>query len=209
MQTDFVQNAKKIEEFSKFLEGLNSKEILDILHFLRIQFADHYREFSKENFSKYEEKLEILPHRGGVYIIFMIDYVGDVILYFGKTSGKSKTSGLWFRVKDHTKLLGKTPLTVFIPNWWIKRVYSIPLEDKDKTKKVEEALWMFLEHNANEILFYSLMELEEKIFGILHTFGFSKEMAMMIELQPQLTPRIPFHLKRPPAGEPRYLKHVR
>ena len=209
METDFIQNAKKIEEISKFLEGLNPKEILDILHFLRIQFADHYKDFSNENFSKYKEKLDILPHGGGVYIIFMVDYIGDVILYFGRTNGKSKTSGLWFRIKDHTKLLGKTPLTVFIPNWWIKRVYSIPLEDKDKTKKVEEALWMFLEHNASEILFSSLMELEEKIFGLLRTFGLSKEMVTMIELQPQLTPRLPFRLKLPPAGEPRYLERVR
>jgi hypothetical protein len=186
MKTNFAQNTNKIEEISKLFEGLNPKEILNILHFLRIQFADYYRNFSQESFTKYQEKLETLPNHGGVYIILMIDYIGDAILYIGRTSGRSKTSGLRFRVRDHTKLLGKTPLTVFIPNWWIKKIYSIPMEDKIKAKKLEEALWTFLKHNSNSTLFYSLKKMEERIFGILHTFELSEERAISIELQPDV-----------------------
>jgi hypothetical protein len=210
MGIDSAQSNNKIERILKFFEGLSPMEILDILHFLRIEFADHYKDFSQQNFKKYQQKFEFLPNLGGVYIILMIDLIGDVILYIGRTSGKSKTSGLKFRIQDHTKLLGKTPLTIFVPNWWIKKIYSIPINDKIKAKKLEEALWNFvLNQVKNNTKFYSLLELEDKILGLLQSYELLDEGIISIELQPHRETRTPFFIKSPPAGQPRYLTYER
>lgn len=195
-----------MDEFSKFLEGLNPTEKLDILHLLRIRYAQHYKRVSEEIFLKFRDKLKPLPDGGGVYVVLIADYLGDVILYIGRTSGKSKTSGLRFRLQDHTKLLGKTPLTIFVPNWWIKKVYAIPTDDKAKAKELEEALWSFLKNNTKKhSMFDSLSELENKIFDLISLQGFSLANLISVELQSERKLRSPFMLKCPPAGQPRKL----
>jgi len=199
-------NIDKIKEISHFLDRLNPVEALDILHFMRIQFADNLKEISEEIFRKYKEKLDSLSDYRGVYLILMVDYVGDAILYVGKTSGKSKTSGLRFRLRDHTKLLGKTPLTLFIPNWWIKRMYPIPISNADKAKELEEALWAFIIKNAkNKSHFHSLEELEGEISKVINKYIALVGSLNYVELQTNKELRKPFTLKCPPAGQPRYL----
>jgi len=193
-----------VNEFSKFLEGLNPTEKVDILHFFRILYATDYKDRSNEFFKKFRDKLKPIPDKGGIYIILIADYVGDAILYIGRTSGKSKTSGLRFRLQDHTKLLGKTPLTIFVPNWWIKKVYAMPIDDRAKAKELEDTLWAFLVNSAeNQTQFRSLNELENKIYGLISSHGLSLENLKSIELQPERELRSPFTLKRPPAGQPR------
>lgn len=151
-----------------------------------------------------------MPNSGGIYLILIVDYLGDAILYIGRTSGKSKTSGLKFRLQGHTKLLGKTPLTIFIPNWWIKKIYAIPLGDRVKAKELEDALWAFLMKNAeNHSQFHSLSELESKIFDLVSTHGFSIASIITVELQPDKKLRSPFNLKYPPAGYPKNLMNAR
>ena len=160
MVSNYKLNTARVNELSKFLEQLSPTEVLDILHLFRIQYAQHYKNLSDEIFLKFREMLKALPDSGGIYLILIVDYLGDAILYIGRTSGKSKTSGLKFRIQDHTKLLGKTPLTIFVPNWWIKKVYAIPMDDKTKAKELEEVMWAFLLNNAKkDVRFYSLNEL--------------------------------------------------
>jgi len=204
MESNYILNAARVNEFSKFLEKLSSTEALDILHLFRIMFAQHYKDRSNEVFLRFRDKLKPLPDCGGVYVILIVDYLGDAILYIGRTSGKSKTSGLRFRLQDHTKLLGKTPLTIFVPNWWIKKVYAVPTDDRAKAKELEEALWAFLIDNIkNQLHFHSLDELEDKIFGLISSHGLSLANLIAVELQPDRSLRKPFILKCPPAGQPR------
>ena len=206
MISNYELNIARVNEFSKFLEQLSSMETLDILHLFRIQYAQHYKNLSDKFFLKFREMLKALPNSGGIYLILIVDYVGDAILYIGRTSGKSKTSGLKFRIQDHTKLLGKTPLSIFVPNWWIKKVYAIPVDNKAKAKELEETIWAFLLDSAKKrVRFYSLKELEEEIFNLIFSHGLSVASLVSIELQPNRKLRIPFMLKCPPAGQPRKL----
>ncbi|MEM3442936.1 MAG: hypothetical protein QXM86_03670 [Candidatus Bathyarchaeia archaeon] len=199
-----------MDKFSKFLEGLSPTETVDILHLFRIRYAQHYKDLSNEIFLKFRDKLKPLTDGGGVYVILIVDYLGDAILYIGRTSGKSKTSGLRFRLQDHTKLLGKTPLTVFIPNWWIKKVYAIPIDDRAKAKELEDTLWAFLVKNVeNQSQFHSLNELENKIYSLISSHGLSLADLKSIVLQPERELRSPFILRCPPAGQPRNLIKVR
>jgi len=209
MVSNYKLNTARVNELSKFLEQLSPTEVLDILHLFRIQYAQHYKNLSDEIFLKFREMLKALPDSGGIYLILIVDYLGDAILYIGRTSGKSKTSGLKFRIQDHTKLLGKTPLTIFVPNWWIKKVYAIPMDDKTKAKELEEVMWAFLLNNAKkDVRFYSLNELEEKILNLIYSHGLSAASLISVELQTDRKLRIPFMLKCPPAGQPRKLVKV-
>ncbi|MEM1990632.1 MAG: hypothetical protein QW782_08385 [Candidatus Bathyarchaeia archaeon] len=200
----------RINKISEFLERLSPEDILDILHLFRIYYAQHYKHLSNETFLKFKNKLEQLPDSGGIYLVLIVDYLGDAILYIGRTSGKSKTSGLRFRLQDHAKLLGKTPLTIFIPNWWIKKIYAIPLNDKVKAKELEDALWAFLVKNTdNQSQFHSLSELECKIFDLISAHGLPTASMITVELQPDKKLRSPFILKCPPAGYPKNLISAR
>lgn len=80
----------RVDAFSKFLEGLSPTEKIDILHLLRIQYAQHYRDLSNEIFLKFRDELKSIPDSGGVYVILIADYLGDAILYIGRTGGKSR-----------------------------------------------------------------------------------------------------------------------
>lgn len=192
------------------MEGLSPIEKIDILHLFRIQYAQHYKDLSNKIFLKFRDKLKSIPDSGGVYVILIADYLGDAILYIGRTSGKSKTSGLRFRLQDHTKLLGKTPLTIFIPNWWIKKVYALSLVDRAKAKELEEALWAFLISNVeSRSQFHSLTELENRIYSLISSHGLPLAKLISIELQPERELRSPFTLKCPPAGQPRNLVKMR
>lgn len=211
--SNYVLNTARVDEFSKFLEGLSPIEkvdILDILHFFRIRYSKCYENLSNEFFKKFRDKLKPIPDKGGVYIILITDYLGDAILYIGRTSGKSKTSGLRFRLQDHTKLLGKTPLTIFVPNWWIKKVYAMPIDDRAKAKELEDTLWAFLVNSAeNQLQFHSLTELENEIYSLISLHDLSLANLIIIEIQPERELKSPFILKRPPAGQPKNLVKMR
>lgn len=195
-----------IEEVKDLLSRINSKEALDILHFLRIRYSKELFKQSHKTRSTYEEKIRNIhvPKRAGAYLILVVDPEGDIILYAGKTSGRSKTSGLEFRVRDHIRLLGKTPLTLFVPNWWIKRIYTMTVEDKKKATRLERQLWIFSCENAKgKTRFNSLHELEKELFKILNQYIKPPNEIRTIELQPNLDPKPNFLLRYPPAGEPR------
>ena len=198
-----------IEEMRNSLSlRINSRELLDLLHHWRIKYARELFRLSEENQRIFEEKLRgaRITNRAGVYLIVVVNPKGNVILYAGRTSGKSNTSGLEFRVRDHVRLLGKTPLTLFIPNWWVKRIYPIHMEDKEKAKRLEKRLWAFLDENVeNKSCFNSLSELEKELGKVIREYIRDPDEIRMIELQPNLNPKPYFLLETPPAGRPRGL----
>jgi hypothetical protein len=198
------QEVDRLAEVERILKNTDNKTVLDILHFLRIQYADELFDVSRETFKDREKKMQNIPDSSGVYFIVIIDPKGDVILYPGKTGGKSKTSGLRFRLRDHVRFLGKTPLTLFIPSWWIKRVYPIPIDEKDKVRELEKGLWTFLKRcSETKYHFDSLSELEDKISETVRQYVKSSDRLEFVELQASITPRKGFILKIPPAGSPR------
>lgn len=200
-----IDTIKKVENL---LSQVNSKEALDILHLLRIKHAKELRKLSDKTRDAHDERIRSnrVSERAGTYLIVIVNPEGNVILYAGKTSGKSNTSGLEFRIRDHIRLLGKTPLTLFIPNWWVKRIYTMAIEDKDKAKSLEERLWMFSYEKAKgKSRFNSLQELDKELFKIIEEYIESSNEIRTIELQPNLNPKSYFLLKTPPAGRPRGL----
>jgi hypothetical protein len=194
----------RIAEVERILRNMDNKTVLDILHFLRIQYADELFDLSRETFEDREKKMQNIPNSSGAYFVVIIDPNGDVILYPGKTSGKSKTSGLRFRLRDHVRFLGKTPLTLFIPSWWVKRVYPIPIDEKDKVRELEKDLWAFLKkYSESKHRFDSISELEDKISETVRQHVKSFDRLEFVELQDSITPRKGFILKIPPAGGPK------
>jgi hypothetical protein len=195
---------EKLEEVERILEKTDRKAILDIIHFLRIQHAEELFALSGKTYDDHEKKMQSIRDCGGVYFIVIVDPTGNVILYPGKTSGKSKTSGLRFRLKAHLRFLGKTPLTLFVPNWWIKRVYPIPLKDREKARELEKDLWMFLKkHSRERSRFDSLEDLEKKIVEKIRNHIEVPDKLEFIEFQVECNPPRGFMLKTPPAGGPR------
>ena len=195
------------EEIRNLLAQANSREILDVLHLLRIEYAEELFRLSLETLRSYEEKLRNVIDRAGVYLIVIVNPEGNVILYAGKTSGKSKTSGLRFRVRDHVRILAKTPLTLFIPNWWVKRIYPIHMEEKEKAKRLEKRLWTFMDkHAMNKSRFVSLDELEKELSKVINKCVELPDEIRFVELQPSLNPKSNFILEKPPAGRPRGLR---
>lgn len=200
----------RLREVDSILASTESEERLDIIHFLRIKYRKELTAHSAQSFDSYRKKVEEFQ-RGvkkqlgkdppGVYCVLIVDPEGNLIFYPGRTSGNSKTSGLGFRIRDHGRFLAKTPLTLFVPNWWIKRVYPIPVEEKGKAKKLEDALWSFIESNVDRE-FASLKELEAEIVRIVRLCEVNAEV-VPIEIQNRLEPKSPFYLKVPPAGRPR------
>lgn len=202
MSLNSISPIDRKEEIRNLLARTNSKKTLDILHVLRIEYAEELFRQSLETLESYEEKLRNVTNRPGVYLILIVEPEGNVILYAGRTSGKSNTSGLRFRVRDHVRILGKTPLTLFVPNWWIKTIYLMPLENKEKAKRLEKRLWAFLDKRAmSESHFESINELEEELNMVIKEYIQLPD--GIIELQPDLNPKPNFLLKAPPAGRPR------
>ena len=202
-----------IEEIRNSLSSrIKSRELLDLLHHWRIKFAGELFRLSEEKQRNFEEKLRSakITKGAGVYLIFVVNPKGNVMLYAGRTSGKSITSGLEFRVRDHIRLLGKTPLTLFIPNWWVKRIHTMTIEDKEKAKSLEKNLWMFLDENVkNKSRFNSLSELEKQLEKVIREYVKAPDEIRTVELQPNLNPKQYFLLESPPAGRPRGLTRGR
>jgi len=200
----------RLREVDNILAGADSEERLNIIHFLRIKYREELKKHSAQSFDNYRKKVEeyqrnIKEQHGkdppGVYYVLIVDPERNVIFYPGKTSGKSKTSGLGFRLRDHGRFLAKTPLTLFVPNWWIKRVYPIPVEEPEKAKELEDALWSFIESHSDQE-FSSVEELENEITEIVRKHV-DKANIVSIEIEEMLEPNSPFLLKVPPAGRPR------
>lgn len=202
-----VDLTHEIEEINDFLSDLDSRQVLDLIHHLRIEYAKELKELSEKYRQIFEEKMRSaqISNRAGVYLIVIVNPEGNVILYAGRTSGKSETSGLEFRIRDHVRLLGKTPLTVFIPNWWVRRIHTMIIEDQEVAKTLEKSLWMFLEDNKDKSPFKSLEELEEELRKIFSRCISDPNKRRIIELRPNLNPKPNFILKEPPAGQPRGL----
>jgi len=195
-----------IDEMMQALSKRDTKLILDILHLWRIKYAEDLFKLSNETRSLHDNKLQGVFRGPGVYLILIVDPTGNAILYAGRTSGKSVTSGLRFRLRDHVRLLGKTPLTLFIPNWWIKKVYPIPLEDKEQAKKLEMKLWAFFnKHSRRMTRFKTMADLEKELYKIIQNSVPSIHHVNSVELQPDLCLKTPFLLRTPPAGSPRKL----
>ena len=199
-----------VDEMMQALLKHDTKLILDILHLWRIEYAEDLFDLSNGTRNLHDRKLKGVFTGPGVYLILIVDPTGNAILYAGRTSGKSVTSGLRFRLRDHVRLLGKTPLTLFIPNWWVKKVYPIPLEDKEQAKKLEKELWAFLkEHSRKRTLFETMADLEKELYKIVKNNVPSVHRLDSVELQPDLCLKTPFLLRSPPAGRPRKRAHER
>ena len=199
-----------IGKIMQALSKRDTKLILDVLHLLRIEYAEDLFDLSNRTRNLHDRKLEGVFRGPGVYLILIVDPAGNAMLYAGRTSGKSATSGLRFRVRDHVRLLGKTPLTLFIPNWWIKKVYPIPLEDKEQAKILETKLWAFLkEHSKKMTSFETMADLEKELYKIIKNNVPSIHRIDSVELQPGLCLKTPFLLRSPPAGGPRKRAHER
>lgn len=210
---EYVKNATMAEPRNaismadKMIQALSehdTKRFLDILHLWRVKYAEDFFYLSNRTRNLHDRKLERVFIGPGVYLILIVDPTGNAILYAGRTSGKSATSGLRFRLKDHVRLLGKTPLTLFIPNWWVKKVYPIPLEDTEQAKKLEMKLWTFLkEHSRKMTSFKTIADLEKELYKIIKGNVPSIHRIDSVELQPDLCLKTPFLLRSPPAGGPR------
>ena len=202
-----AESRNTLPMIGKIMQALSKRDtklILDILHLWRIEYAEDLFDLSNRTRSLHDRKLEGIFKGPGVYLILIVDPTRNAILYAGRTSGKSVTSGLRFRLKDHVRLLGKTPLTLFIPNWWVKKVYPIPLEDKELAKKLEMKLWAFLkEHSRKMTSFETIADLEKELYKIIKGNIPSIHRIESVELQPDLCLKTPFLLRSPPAGGPR------
>ena len=200
-----------IEEIKNILSQINPKEALDILHLLRIKYAKELHKLSNKTLNTCEEKIRSMDvsKRAGVYLLVVVNPEGNVILYAGETgtrASESNTSGLEFRIRSHIHLLGKTPLTLFIPNWWVKRIYTMKIEDKEKAKKLEKRLWAFSKKHVNsKSRFNTLNKLVEELIKIFKEYVGTSDEIKEIELWPNLNPKPNFLLEYPPAGEPRGL----
>jgi len=195
-----------VGEIEELFDKSTSEEILDVIHFLRVKYSSELFSISNEKFNTFKNllKKEGIPSSPGIYVLLTVDPERNVMLYVGKTSGKSKTSGLGFRLKDHTRLLGKTPFTLFIPNWWIRKAYYIALENEEKMETLEKRLWKFLDqHSKNKTPFNSIEHLEKEMNRIIKEE--IKLKFQIMEFQPGRNPMSVFYLKKPPAGRPRKL----
>jgi len=198
--------AASLKKMSNTIEACDpkrrSRKILDALHYWRIQYAASLFEISNKTRANLKEKLKETPTGPGVYLLLIVDPVGNVVLYPGSTGyrkgrGKSKTAGLNFRLNDHLRLLAKTPLTLFFPNWWIRKIFWISIEDRKEAKELEKRLWE-LAKSQSMSSFSSVLDLDRLVAEFMRK-ATSNELSS-VELQPDLLPIMPFKVLAPPAG---------
>jgi hypothetical protein len=207
---DHDKASSVLQEINSLLEKTEKIERLDIIHSLRIKYHKELIEHSENTFRgnykvKVNEGCKYLLKDGkdpaGVYCVIIRDPVGGVILYPGITRGKSKTSGLAFRLKDHGRFLGKTPLTIFVPNWWIKAICVLPIEDGKKARELENNLWHFITINQKK-QFKSFDDLIAQIKKIMEA-TIPNSQVLKIEIREDSDNELPFRLNAPPAGKPK------
>ena len=175
-------------------ETYTHQQILDILHHLRIIYSRDLKTLSRHYENDFKKKIQTVPNGPGVYLLVITNPITEqVVLYVGKTKGTSETSGLRFRLKDHFRLLGKTPLTIFFPNWWIKRIYWI--SNTNNLNELEKKTWRLIkELHKQNVVINRIQDLEGKIRAEIGDYN---------TLEHQSPPKKPFTIDLPPAGTPR------
>jgi len=193
-----------LTEIHLLLEQFSDDEIIDIISFLRIKYSKKLIDISNEKHDIMVDKCQDIPESPGVYLIFTINPEANVILYAGQTKA-SKTGGLRSRVRAHIRISGKTPFNVFIPVWWVKKIYTIPLSDQEDFTMLEDRLWTIIDELAlNDMKYTTIAELEDKIILKLLEFNEKIPKINIVDFQPELYPKYHFLVKKPPVGKGRW-----